>query len=196
VPTTDDYGQGVNIASLTDAPDASKLAKDLANAIAQRSVMRFSSASERGATIDQPEAGMPSWLEDVDRLEVYNGTAWITPEPILVSGTTGLSASTGFSLIDFSGYRQGRMTVLDIFLTRTGSTIQSTNGNIVDTVCCVVPSSWRPTHDTIAGCYDTGIVHGSFVIGTDGIVTLRTATNDLANGTNLRLHIAFLRTTF
>ncbi|KUN99478.1 hypothetical protein [Streptomyces resistomycificus] len=196
MPTTDDYGQGVNIASLTDAPDASKLAKDLANAIAQRSLMRFASASARGATLTAPIEGMPSWLEDVNRLEIYNGSSWVTPEPSLVSGTTGLSASSGFSLNDFTGYRQGRMTVLDIYLTRTGATINATNGNIVDTVCCVVPASWRPTHDTITGCYDTGIVHGGFVLGVDGIVTLRTASNDLANNTNLRLHIAFLRTTF
>ncbi|WP_217235477.1 hypothetical protein [Streptomyces sp. AC555_RSS877] len=196
MPTTDDYGQGVNIASLTDAPDASKLAKDIANAIAQRSIMRFASASERGATLDDPEEGMPTWLNDVNRLEIYNGSGWITPEPTLVSGTTGLSASSGFSVNDFTGYRQGRTTVLDIYLNRTGSTIQSTNGNIADTVCCVVPTSWRPTHDMVAGCYDTGVVHGGFVLGVDGIVTLRTASNDLANNTNLRLHVSFLRTTF
>jgi hypothetical protein len=80
VPTPDDYGQGINIASLTDAPDASKLARDIANAIAPRSVMRFASASTRGATLvdaSAPVEGMLSWLRDVNRLDLYDGSAWV-----------------------------------------------------------------------------------------------------------------------
>lgn len=87
--TTDDYGQGVNIASLTDAPDAGKLAKDLANTLAQRGVMRFSSASTRGATLTAPVEGMPSWLQDANRLDIYDGTAW---RPVLVGGATVANA--------------------------------------------------------------------------------------------------------
>lgn len=85
MPTTDDYGQGISIASLTDAPDADKLATDIVNAIAQRSAMRFSSSSARGATLTSPVEGMVSWLQDVNRLEVYDGAGWIT----IAAGTTG-----------------------------------------------------------------------------------------------------------
>lgn len=77
MPTQDDYGQGVNIASLTDAPDANKLAKDIVNAIAQRSVMRFTSASARGATLTAPTEGMLTWLYDVNRLDLWDGTTWV-----------------------------------------------------------------------------------------------------------------------
>jgi hypothetical protein len=80
VPTTDDYGQGVQIASKTDAPNAEKLAADIANAIAQRSVMRFASAATRGATLvgaSAPVEGMLTWLQDVNRLDLYDGTAWV-----------------------------------------------------------------------------------------------------------------------
>lgn len=196
MPTSDDYGQDINIASLTDAPDASRLAKDISNALAQRSLMRFNSSSERGATLTTPEEGMHTWLKDSNTFQVYNGTDWITPEPTLVSGTTGLSAAAGFSVNDFFGYRQGRVTSIDLYLTRTGGKIDATSGNIADTVCATVPTSWRPTHDTITGCWDNGVVHGGFVVGVDGIVTLRTAGGDITTGTNLRLHITFLRTTF
>lgn len=195
MPTTDDYGQDVDIASLTDAPDASKLAKDIANAIAQRSVMRFASASARGATIDAPVEGMPTWLQDVNRLEVYDGSGWVTPEPSLSSTTSGLTVESGFSLNTFAAYRQGRSVVVDVYLARTGATINASAGNIVDTEACVLPSSWRPTHQTINGCWDSGVAHGGFVVGTDGIVTLRTANGDINNGSNLRLHIGWLRTT-
>lgn len=80
MPTTDDYGQGVQIASKTDAPNAEKLAKDIVNAIAQRSILRFASASARGATLTgatAPVEGMLTWLQDVNRLDLYDGTTWV-----------------------------------------------------------------------------------------------------------------------
>ena len=80
MPTTDDYGQGVQIASKTDAPNAEKLAKDIVNAIAQRSILRFASASTRGATLTgatAPVEGMLTWLQDVNRLDLYDGTTWV-----------------------------------------------------------------------------------------------------------------------
>ncbi|MFD5910208.1 hypothetical protein ACFWHL_15975 [Streptomyces massasporeus] len=80
MPTTDDYGQGVQIASKTDAPNAEQLAKDIVNAIAQRSILRFASASTRGATLTgatAPVEGMLTWLQDVNRLDLYDGSAWV-----------------------------------------------------------------------------------------------------------------------
>ncbi|MFE0470461.1 hypothetical protein ACFW2V_02445 [Streptomyces sp. NPDC058947] len=80
MPTTDNYGQGVQIASLTDAPNAEKLAADIANAIAQRSILRFASASTRGATLvgdSAPVEGMLTWLQDVNRLDLWDGSAWV-----------------------------------------------------------------------------------------------------------------------
>jgi hypothetical protein len=193
--STDDYGQGVTIASLADAPNAELLAKNIVNGIAQRSVMRFASSSARSATLTAPVDGMATWLQDVDRLEVYTGSGWVTPQPSLASTTSGLSVASGFSLNDFFGFRQGRSVTIDVFLTRTGGNIVSTGGNIADTVCCTLPSGWRPTHDTITSCFDTGIVHGGWVVGTDGICTLRTSSEDIASATNLRLHVGFLITT-
>jgi hypothetical protein len=196
VTAPDKYGQDVAVWQMTDPPSIPGAAQALADGIIPHTVMWFASASERGATLDAPEEGMATWLKDVNRLDVWNGSAWITPEPSLVSGTTGLSAAAGFSVNDFFGYRQGRVTSIDLYLTRTGGKIDATGGNIADTVCATVPTSWRPTHDTITGCWDNGVVHGGFVIGVDGIVTLRTAGGDITSGTNLRLHITFLRTTF
>lgn len=198
MPTTDDYGQGINIAALTDAPDASKLAQDLANAIAPRSVMRFASASARGAALagtTAPVEGMTTWLLDVERLEVYDGSGWITPPQSLVSTASGLSTASGFSLNDFAGHREGRVTAIDVYLARTGSTITASGGNIPDTVCCTLPSGWRPTHQTINGTWDNGEAGGGFVVGTDGICTLRSATGSIDNGSNLRLHVVFIKTT-
>jgi hypothetical protein len=196
VTAPDKYGQDVQIWQMTDPPSIPGAVQALADGIIPHTVMWFDSASERGATLTAPVEGMATWLKDVNRLELYNGSAWITPEPSLVSGTTGLSAAAGFTVNDFYGHRQGRVTSIDLYLTRTGGTIDASGGNIADTVAATVPSSWRPTHDTITGCWDNGVVHGGFVIGVDGIVTLRTAGGDITSNTNIRLHITFLRTTF
>ncbi|MFE3657286.1 hypothetical protein [Streptomyces sp. NPDC059165] len=106
--TTDDYGQGVSIAALTDAPDAATLAQNIANAIVSRSIMRFASASARSAALTgtaAPVEGMVTWLQDVNTLYVYDGSSWVSlsPTSVLMDWTAlssigsyagGFSAST------------------------------------------------------------------------------------------------------
>ncbi|MFK4868974.1 hypothetical protein ACI3K4_27550 [Streptomyces sp. CSMPJR101] len=99
MPTTDDYGQGISIASLTDAPDAGKLAKDIVNAVAQRSVMRFASAATRGATLTgatAPVEGMLSWLQDVNRLDLYDGAGWVAVS-VGASAWTTITPASGWT---------------------------------------------------------------------------------------------------
>ncbi|MFJ7417999.1 hypothetical protein ACIQXD_05220 [Streptomyces uncialis] len=96
MPVPDDYGQGIQIASLLDAPDAGKLAKDIANALAQRGVMRFASASARGATITAPVEGMLAWLRDVDLLTLWDGSAWTVVATGAKSWTT-VGLTSGWS---------------------------------------------------------------------------------------------------
>lgn len=195
MPTKDSYGQGIDLVSLTDAPDMAKAIADLANGVIPRGVMRFASASARGATLTSPVEGMTTWLADVNRLEVYDGSSWVTPEPSVASGTTGVSPATGFSVLDFFGFRQGRVVAFDLYLTRTGGKITVTNGNLIDLPAATLPAAWRPTHSTITGCWDSGIVHGGFVIGTNGAISIRTASYDIDGGTNLRFHLTFIRST-
>jgi hypothetical protein len=99
MPTPDDYGQGISIASLTDAPDADKLATDIVNAIAQRSIMRFASTSARGATLvgdAAPVEGMLTWIKDADRLDLYDGSGWVTVSVGSRSWTT-ITPASGWS---------------------------------------------------------------------------------------------------
>ncbi|MFM9703583.1 hypothetical protein [Streptomyces galilaeus] len=98
--TTDDYGQGVSIAALTDAPNAETLAKNIANALAQRSIMRFASASARSAALTGPTApveGMVSWLQDTNLQYVYDGTAWKVQSSYELMAWTNLSTIGSFS---------------------------------------------------------------------------------------------------
>lgn len=196
--TTDAYGQNIDLWAMTDAPSIPDAIKALSDGVIPRGVMRFSSASARGAALagaTAPVEGMASYLLDVNRLEVYDGSAWVTPPQTLTSTSTGLTAASGFAVNDFAGYREGRVTMVDAYVSRTGGTINESGGNIADTACCTLPSGWRPTHQTINGGWDNGVVSGGFVVGTDGICTLRSATGDITNGTNLRLHLMFIKTT-
>ncbi|WP_030670729.1 hypothetical protein [Streptomyces rimosus] len=96
MPTTDTYGQGVQIASLTDAPNMETLASNLATGLVPRSVMRFASASARNATLTSPTAGMTAFLIAEKLLTVYDGTAWT----VVAAGTsawTTIPLASGFS---------------------------------------------------------------------------------------------------
>lgn len=96
MPLTDSYGQNIPYPTLTDKPNAQTLAQGIVEGLTPRSVMIFKSAIVRGATIVTPEGGMVSWLEDVQRLEVYDGEAWST----VAAGTsawTTISLTSGWA---------------------------------------------------------------------------------------------------
>ncbi|WPO74038.1 hypothetical protein [Streptomyces sp. KN37] len=94
MPTTDAYGQNISLPTLTDAPDLPSQLGALAAGVIPRGVMRFASASTRGATLTgayAPVGGMLTYLQDVKRLDHYDGSAW-------VAVSTGASAWTTISL--------------------------------------------------------------------------------------------------
>jgi hypothetical protein len=94
MPTPDGYGQSIQLWQLTDAPSIPEAIKALADGVIPRSILRFASASTRGATLVgdyAPVEGMLTWLNDVNRLDVYDGSAW-------VAVSTGSSAWTSISL--------------------------------------------------------------------------------------------------
>lgn len=111
------------------------------------------------------------------------------------STTSGLTAATGFSVNNFWASRQGATVTLDLYLNRTGADISQTSGNITpDVLAATVPSGWAPNSaSTITGIWGNGACSGEFVIGTDGACTLRTASANIASGSNLRFHITFNR---
>jgi len=99
---TDDYGQGITVADLTMAADAEFLAKNIANGLASRSILRFASASARTAAlvgVAAPVEGMVTWLQDVNRLYVYDGSAHVEldkrHDPVFAPDPANLSFTGG-----------------------------------------------------------------------------------------------------
>lgn len=106
--------------------------------------------------------------------------------------TSGFVIASGWSLNNFWANRQGATVEMNIYVNRTGGTITATTGNIGDTTVGTAPAGWRPNSaSTLNGAWDDGTASGGWVIGTDGICTLRTSSSDIINGRNLRLHIVF-----
>jgi hypothetical protein len=54
-------------------------ASEINDNLMRQSVMVFSNAAARTAAITSPIEGMLTWLEDVNRYESYNGSAWGSP---------------------------------------------------------------------------------------------------------------------
>lgn len=79
MPTPDAYGQGINLTQMTDPPSIPEAIASLAGGVIPRCVMRFASASARGATLvgtQAPVEGMLAWLQDTNLLTLYDGSAW------------------------------------------------------------------------------------------------------------------------
>lgn len=130
---------------------------------------------------------MTAWLAGMlitaDRLNDYSLDA---------ETTSGFVIASGFTLNNFWANRQGATVELNIYVARSGADITATTGNISDTSVGTVPVGWRPnSSSTINGTWDNGGAEGGWVIGTDGICSLRTSSGNIVSGTNLRLHIVF-----
>ncbi|HTE57082.1 MAG TPA: hypothetical protein VK698_39785 [Kofleriaceae bacterium] len=205
---TDPYGQGIAVTALTDAPDASALAAALAglSGLTPRTVMRFASASARSAALTgatAPVAGMTTWLTAEKRLDCYDGSAWVSQVPDLVTSTSGATAASGFSLISFSAYKDGRSVLVNLTVARTGAAINSDDqGNIADTDIATLLAAWRPP-ELIFGSVGDGFGQGECSISTAGLITVRawssngpgSSTVGLIAGRNIRLTKSFIQTT-
>ena len=58
-------------------------AADVNTNLMDQAVQRFADAAARTSAIPSPTEGMTSYLDSLDRIEVYNGTSWVTVGTIL-----------------------------------------------------------------------------------------------------------------
>ena len=72
------------------------------NEVRDRSLQNFATAAERAAQWLAPPEGAISYLRDVDRIDVYTGTAW-TPYGNVVAATAGRNLIQAGSLSAVTG---------------------------------------------------------------------------------------------
>lgn len=104
MPLTDSYGQNVKYPTLTDKPNAQTLGQQIVEGLTPKVVMLFASAVVRGGTVLKPTAGMVTWLHDVGRLEVYNGTAWSRLSPQSAAGSLSVSFTNESSYVQWVAF--------------------------------------------------------------------------------------------
>jgi hypothetical protein len=69
-------------------------ASEINDNLMRQSVMVFSNAAARTAAITLPLEGMLTWLEDVNRYESYNGSAWVSTANLTGSGMVRIQSQT------------------------------------------------------------------------------------------------------
>ena len=99
-------------------------ASDVNTYLMDQSVMVFSSSATRAAALTAPVEGMLTWLQDVNRYENYNGSAWVTLGASAGIGSN--TASTALTSVFSASVATGTWTDLTgLSLTITPSTATS-----------------------------------------------------------------------
>ncbi|MFB7605301.1 hypothetical protein [Streptomyces gardneri] len=175
MPTTDPYGQSISVAALTDAPNAQMLAAGIVDAVAPRTVMRFTSASNRSATLvgaAAPVPGMITYLTAEDRYEARmadNTWQTISPGPwVPLTFASGYVAKTGSP-----GYRVVGDTVELRGTVEKSTPAPFTKGvafTIATLPAAVRPSTWR--YFVAATEFVSSFLYARVEVGTTGDITV------------------------
>lgn len=102
--------------------------------------------------------------------------------------TSGLTASTGWTVNDFFARKVSGVTEVHCYLNRSGADLTlspNPGGNLADTALCVLPTGWRPDH-TLSGTWGDGFSSGEAILTSSGTVTLRSAITSITSGRNVR----------
>jgi len=86
----------------------------------------------------------------------------------------------GDHLIDFS-----------LYVTTTNA-LTASGGNITDVACFTLDAAFRPS-DVKTAVFGNGLVTGEARLDTNGVVTLRSASDTVAALTDLRMNFAYVR---
>ena len=95
-------------------------ASEINDNLMNQSVMVFSNSTARAAALTAPVEGMLTWLQDVNRYENYNGSAWVSTtsaggldliRAATITGVSTLSLGSNADPIFSSTYDNYRVTV-------------------------------------------------------------------------------------
>lgn len=196
MPTTDAYGQNISITSPTDPPDTPAAVQALAGGIVPRSVMRFTSASQRNATLTSPAAGMVAFLTTEKLFTGYDGSAWV----VLAAGSSTWSTISMASGYAHNGNANGNVQYrvvnlfgeisvmlqggLDLASAYTGSPSNITNGGILNST--PLPPAARPggLRSVVAACSQVNSFSNSVKVDAQADGYLRIVGTTPSNATN------------
>lgn len=126
-------------------------------------------------------------------------------EPIDVADIRGLdhdgtvAASIVTMATDFSDVSSTVRTALHgqyicfVMYISTTNALTATTGNIIDIACCTLAAAYRPI-ETVSACFGNGLMTGECTLNPSGVVTLRSASDTVSAGSNIRATFNYLTT--
>jgi len=73
-------------------------ASDVNSFLMDQTVMSFADAAARTTAIPSPVEGMTTYLNDTDALQIWNGSAWISPSGLTLTGSTSFTTQSSVIL--------------------------------------------------------------------------------------------------
>jgi hypothetical protein len=93
-------------------------ASEINDNLMRQSVMVFTNAAARSAAITLPLEGMLTWLEDLNRYENYNGSAWV---PAFESALVGTSTFTSVGSVALDNIFTANYRYYDFYFTASAA---------------------------------------------------------------------------
>lgn len=85
----------------------------------------------------------------------------------------------------------GALVDLDLYI-NTSNAVAASGGNLADTTMFTLVDALRPSHAKSCS-FGNGSVGGEAIINTDGTINLRSASDTVTAGSNIRLSACYLR---
>jgi hypothetical protein len=131
-------------------------ASEINDNLMNQSVMVFSNSAARTAAITSPLEGMLTWLEDVNRYESYNGSAWVPAFGLthLVSQTIGSAVSSIAVNNVFSSAYDNYRVIINTSATANGAAITMQLNNSTSTTYSTLGFYMQLGSNTVVGSSD------------------------------------------
>lgn len=100
------------------------------------------------------------------------------------------SPASGWSIGEFGAWKFGGIVVLHALVQRTGATITPTGTNVTPDVTCLTVSGTTPSYSPTVH-WGNGAVFGEAIFNSDGTINIRSASEPIVSGTNVRLGCVF-----
>lgn len=106
-------------------------ASNVQNYLQDQTVMVFSSSSARGSAIISPEEGMLSWLQDDNKYQYYDGSAWTDLIVPIEGGTIGQAYISGGTAAAAFGDTKAEFIATTITEKTTSHTATASDANTI-----------------------------------------------------------------
>lgn len=159
-------------------------AADVNSFLMDQTVMSFAGTAARGSAIPSPVEGMYTHLEDTDRLQFWNGSAWVSPFGATLVGSTTVTAGTSVTLSNIFSSEFDNYQVL-IRLVNTAATRTAVRLVAGATI-------YNGADYPVSVAFGTSSITNESTTGSDFVITASTTTAGGSYGGHIMIYSPFL----